>query len=193
MCDEQEQQGRPNQLFFRGNHLDWPSQPNRRPPGTPIWPNLARVIDLQEFMGRRPSHPPRAVAGPCRCQLFVGRSRGKSARGGCRLMGSRLPPRTSPDWALLGANFRRSWCDLEPRAWIGISCNGCCAMAQAKLARGERRQCLAAPAARGVLRRDPAGSRKAPRAGSEPRGRRVTFMGVGASGLVSGHVSSRNP
>ena len=60
MCDEQEQQGRPNQLFFRGNHLDWPSQPNRRPPGTPIWPNLARVIDLQEFMGRRRSHPPSA-------------------------------------------------------------------------------------------------------------------------------------
>ena len=57
-----------------------------------------------------------------------------------------------PDWALLVANFRRSWCDLEPRAWIGISCNGCRAMAQArlKLARGERPQCLAAPAARGV-------------------------------------------
>ena len=89
-----------------------------------MWPNLARVIDLQEFMGRRPITPQRAVVGSCRCQLFVGRSPGKSARGGCRLMGSRLPPRTSPDWALLGANFRRSWCDLEPRAWIGISCNG---------------------------------------------------------------------
>ena len=72
-----------------------------------------------------PVSPKRAVAGSCRCQLFVGRSRGKSARGGCRLMGSRLPPRISPDWALLGANFRCSWCDLEPRAWIGISCNGC--------------------------------------------------------------------
>jgi superfamily II DNA or RNA helicase len=64
MCDEQEQQGRPNQLFFRGNHLDWPSQPNRRPPGTPIWPNLARVIDLQEFMGRRSSHPQARRCGP---------------------------------------------------------------------------------------------------------------------------------
>ena len=64
MCDEQEQQGRPNQLFFRGNHLDWPGQPNRRPPGTPIWHNLARVIDLQEFMGPIGPFSGRTFAAP---------------------------------------------------------------------------------------------------------------------------------
>ena len=151
MCDEQEQQGRPNQLFFRGNHLDWPSQPNRRPPGTPIWPNLARVIDLQEFMGRRPSHPQAR-----RCGLLpVPTVRRKITwQVGPRRLpadGFASASPDSPDWALLGANFRRSWCDLEPRAWIGISCNGCRAMAQAKLTSSRRKAAVlgsACPAGR---------------------------------------------
>jgi hypothetical protein len=55
-------------------------------------------------------------------QLFDGRSSYKSGRGGCRLMGSRLPPRTTPDWALLRASFRHSWCDRRSSPELGFAC-----------------------------------------------------------------------
>jgi hypothetical protein len=44
------------------------ARPTESPPARDShWPNLARVIDLPEFMGRRASHPKRAFAGSCLC------------------------------------------------------------------------------------------------------------------------------
>ena len=88
-------------------------------------------------MGRRPSPPKRAFAGSCRCQLFVGRSRGKSARGGCRLMGSRLPPRTTPDWA--PSRGELSPLLVRPRAQsLELGYRATAAVRWRKLARGKR-------------------------------------------------------